>query len=373
LRARLAGVLFRRGNYSEALVALNAALPLLIVEGAANDLAAAYNLLGNVSLMRGDLDDARLQYERALDLYRTQDDLWGMAVCYNNLGNVCWCGGQLIAARDFYEQSLALREQMGDPGGAATVYTGLASTYWQMGELAEAHRCADLAIRLAEQVGRVESTVLAHIEQANLLETEGDWPAALARLEQAHTLARRAESTFLAGRTGLGMAQVHLRRGDLAAAQAELVTWGPHVSSYAELVQLWLLISAEVALATTRTDTALGLLTQVAAAAEQYQARFTWCRAERLLGELALRRQDPAAAVAHARRARTMAEKMPAWIELAQALDLLARCYEAAPDQPGALPPTTLLAQAASILEECGPTRFLAPLQARLAAWNSRQ
>ena len=370
LRARLAGVLFRRGNYSEALVALNAALPLLIAEGAANELAAAYNLLGNVSLMRGDMDDARLQYERALDLYQGHDDLWGMAVCYNNLGNVCWCIGQLIAARDYYEQSLALREQMGDPGGAATVYTGLASTFWQMGELAEAHRCADLAIRLAEQVGRVESTVLAHIEQANLLETEGDWPGALARLEQAHALAQAAGSTFLAGRTGLGQAQVHLRRGDLAAAQAGLVTWGPQMGAYAELVQIWLLISAEVALATGQPGTALGLLTQVAAAAEQYQAQFVWCRTERLLGELALQRHDPATAVAHARQARARAERMPAWIELAQALDLLARCYEAAPDQPGALPPAALLAQAVSILEECGPTRFLAPLQTRLAALN---
>jgi hypothetical protein len=58
---------------------------------------------------------------------------------------------------------------------------------------------------------------------------------------------------------------------------------------------------------------------------------------------------------------------MPARIELAQALDLLARCYEAGPGLPGAVPPVALLTQAVEILESCGPTRHLPPLRRRLA------
>ena len=68
------------------------------------------------------------------------------------------------------------------------------------------------------------------------------------------------------------------------------------------------------------------------------------------------------------RTASTYSGGMVRRLELAQALDLLARCYEADLQQPGAVPPAALLAQAIFILEECGPTRYLAALRARLPA-----
>ena len=45
----------------------------------------------------------------------------------------------------------------------------------------------------------------------------------------------------------------------------------------------------------------------------------------------------------------------------------LTRCYEAAPDLPGAVLPAALLTQAVDLLESCGPNRHLPPLRRRLA------
>ncbi len=367
LEVRMGSTLYRLGEYAAALTVLNTALPVLVQLGAGAELALAYNILGHISLMRADLSDARAHYERSLDQRRQENDLWGMANAYNNLGNVCWAAGQFAAAHDYYEQSLALREHMSDPGGAAMVYTGLATVNLQTGNLAEAARCVDLAITLAEQVGRIESTVLGLVWKAELRDVEGDFPAALALYRQAMALAEQTHSAHFTGRAGLGMALVQLRMGHLAAAQQGLDAWAPHGTNSVELVAIWLITSAELALTVGDLDSAEALLTQAAAAGEHYGALYLWCRAARMRGELELRRNAPAQAAAHATLARTLAEQMPARIELAQALDLLARCYEADPTLSGALPPAALLTQAVEILESCGPNRYLAPSARHLA------
>jgi tetratricopeptide (TPR) repeat protein len=367
LEVRMGSTLYRLGEYAAALTVLNTALPVLVQLGAGAELALAYNILGHISLMRADLSDARAHYERSLDQRRQENDLWGMANAYNNLGNVGWAAGQFAAAHDYYEQSLALREHMSDPGGAAMVYTGLATVNLQTGNLAEAARCVDLAITLAEQVGRIESTVLGLVWKAELRDVEGDFPAALALYRQAMALAEQTHSAHFTGRAGLGMALVQLRMGHLAAAQQGLDAWAPHGTNSVELVAIWLITSAEMALTVGDLDSAEALLIQAAAAGEHYGALYLWCRAARMRGELELRRNAPAQAAAHAILARTLAEQMPARIELAQALDLLARCYEADPALPGALPPAALLTQAVEILESCGPNRYLAPSARHLA------
>jgi hypothetical protein len=50
---------------------------------------------------------------------------------------------------------------------------------------------------------------------------------------------------------------------------------------------------------------------------------------------------------------------------------VLARCYEADPTLPGAVPPGALVTQAVEILESCGPNRHLPALRRRLAALTS--
>jgi tetratricopeptide (TPR) repeat protein len=367
LGVRMGSTLYRLGDYPAALAALHAAVPVLVHLAAGAELALAYNILGHISLMRADLSDARAHYERSLLQRRQENDLWGMANAYNNLGNVCWAAGQFAAAHDYYEQSLALREHMSDPGGAAMVYTGLATVHLQTGNLAEAARCVDLAITLAQQVGRIESTVLGLVWKAELRDVEGDFAAALALYQQALERAEQTHSTHYTGRAGLGMALVQLRMGHLAAAQQGLDAWAPHGTNYVELLAIWLITSAELALTVGDLDSADALLTQAATAGEHYGALYLWCRAARLRGELELQRHDPAQAAAHATLARTLAEQMPARIELAQALDLLARCYAADPALPGALPPPALLTQAVEILESCGPNRFLPPIARHLA------
>jgi class 3 adenylate cyclase/tetratricopeptide (TPR) repeat protein len=366
LGVRMGSILFRLDDSAGALRALNTAVPVLVKLAAHAELALAYTILGHISLMHADLTEARIQYERGLILRQQENDLWGMANAYNNLGNVCWAAGQFAAAHDYYEQSLALREHMGDPGGAAMVYTGLATVNLQTGNLAEAARCADLAITLAEGVGRIESTVLAYCWKAELLDLEGDLAGALALYERAQPLAEETHSAHYTGRAGLGLALIQLRMGHLAAAQAVLDAWAPAINNDVELLAIWLIASAEMALAVSDLESAEALLTQAATAGERYGALYLWERAERMRGELSLRQHDPAQAAAHATLARTLAEQMPARIELALALDLLACCYEADAGLAGAMPPGALLAQAVEILESCGPTRHLAPVRRHL-------
>lgn len=368
LGVRMGSTLFHLGHSPDALTALNAAVPVLVSLAAHAELALAYNILGHISLLRADLTEARSQYERSLILRQHENDLWSMANAYNNLGNVCWAAGQFAAAQDYYEQSLALREHMGDPGGAAMVYIGLAKVNLQTGNLTEAGRCVDLAITLAEGVGRLESAVLAYVWKAELVELEGDFSVALSLYERALALAEQTHSAHYAGRAGLGRALVHMRMGNLAAAQKGLDTWTPRNDNDVELLTLWLIANAELALTVGDLESADALLTQAATAGERYGTLYLWGRAERLRGELVLRQHGPAQAATHAILARTLAEQMPARIELALALDLLARCYAADPALPGAVSPAALLTQAVEILESCGPNRHLPGLRRHLAA-----
>jgi signal transduction histidine kinase/tetratricopeptide (TPR) repeat protein len=254
--------------------------------GALAQLGKARNNAAVSCYMAGDWGKAAELWEEAIRVAEITDDRAEQMILGNNLGYMFVERGALERAEQAFER--ALRHAGGAESKRVTVIIAgnLAETRALQGRAAEAHAGYAEAIRLAEEIGADSDIVENRRRRAELALDEGDLSAALAEateaLERARALDLKGEVLHLARIRGTAL----LRQGDLDAA-AESLGAASDASDDDNLDAARLdMARAELALAQSDPDTALGIAGRAVAAFERCQAVLFLERSRGLLARI---------------------------------------------------------------------------------------
>jgi adenylate cyclase len=177
--AGIAWTYFRQGHFEQARQACEASLEHAGNAGALGELASAENLLGGVYYQQSEWESALHHTTRAMVLREQMGYTWGVASTLNNLGILAHSTGQWSKARSFLERSLALREEMGD----------------------------------------VEGVAIAHNNLGTLIRDQGDLDLAENHFHEALAVGSPFKMSFHITTSNMGLAQIHLLKGQIEAAQ----------------------------------------------------------------------------------------------------------------------------------------------------------
>lgn len=210
-----------------------------------DELALAYNDLGNALDELGDKDNlvdsskaAIEYYQEALRLYRDLEDEPGMADVLNNLGTAYKHLGQYEKALHFARESERLRLRLGDQQGLMETYNTLGDTYYRQKKYAQALDLTKRYHEIAQRIGNETYLQKALKDFAEIYAATGNYKLAYEyhkqyeelryrRLGQEQILffeqreglftdSRRKDSLDLAAR------EVERQRNNLALQEAEL-------------------------------------------------------------------------------------------------------------------------------------------------------
>jgi signal transduction histidine kinase len=123
----LIGVGFRnKGNYAEALKYFIATIDIANKTGNQEQLAYAYQNIGDISNRNGNYKAAETDIFKALDIFNYSNDVRGLAYCYYSLGLVYTNKQEYVIATKYFLKSLEIRQQLKDDMAVAACYSQLA-------------------------------------------------------------------------------------------------------------------------------------------------------------------------------------------------------------------------------------------------------
>jgi len=185
-------------------------------------LRRATNLLGAAHFALGELEAARHAFEQALEMGREDEDDLLVARATNNLGAIANIHGRREQALALYHLAIPVYQRLGSPLGLAQSFHNIAITFRDLGQLDRADECERRAIEFARQGGSEHLAALARLGRADVSLRGGD--AALAEAG-----ARHAAQSFAALGDAINQADALrlagaacLARGDHEAARAAL-------------------------------------------------------------------------------------------------------------------------------------------------------
>lgn len=176
--------LMRTGQPLEAREWLAAAMPSLRDGADRVTVRRATNLLGAAHFSLGELDEARGAFERALDLGREDGDDLTVARATNNLAALANLQGERELALSLYHLALTAYQRLGNALGLAQSLHNLAITLRDLGRFGEADECERRAIEYARQAGSASLVSIARLGRAEVSLRVGD--AALAEAGARH-------------------------------------------------------------------------------------------------------------------------------------------------------------------------------------------
>ena len=258
---QLGQLLWRRGHYDGARIALVQALAAGERLGADDVLAEGTKQLGNVAYLEGDLKNADDMYERSRAHYERLGDVAGIADIHSNLGALYARQGRWDDAIAKHEASLALRKRMGNPWGVGTCLNNIGEMHRARGDAAKAVTAFEQAIATWPPIGYASGVAIALIGLG------------AARIEAGD---------LVAGRSDLRDAE---RRFDAIGS----TTWHPDIYRYLASADL---VAGDLVAASEHADRSLAYATEANARAQSAATK-------RVLGQIALARGDRELARAH--------------------------------------------------------------------------
>jgi transcriptional regulator with GAF, ATPase, and Fis domain/Tfp pilus assembly protein PilF len=224
LASRLGILLFERGRYRAANRAATLAYRLLRDTTLNVDLGHTEMCLGAIALRTGDWNTAREHIESAIATYRRADFQDGMARAYNNLGLIYKNQCRFKDAARFLEQALRISERSGQYHDAATYVHNLGIVHEKLGDwdLAEEHyrRALQMHTEVGFAVGRTRSLICL----GGLKRKRREWAEAEALIREGLALAtqRGYPRETVTGHEALG--DFFFDRGQIAEARSEFET-----------------------------------------------------------------------------------------------------------------------------------------------------
>jgi class 3 adenylate cyclase/tetratricopeptide (TPR) repeat protein len=328
----MAGVLYRKGRYAEALGQCTRGVELARSAGGQDELAHGYYLLGNIYRDTGQVEKAIRYRRRSLTIYGQTGNLVGQAKALNNLGIDYDQLGDWQASTACYRESLSLCERAGDVTEAAIVANNLGEILADQGDLDGALQLFSKCLNSWVTIGYRAGVALAHTNLGKVATRQG-------RCTEAVELLQKGVAGFKEIGSKAYLAEAHAR---LAEAYLELRKLDSALAHARRSVTL--AVGADAPLTEALGRRILG---------QTYVIRRQWTEAERSLFE-----------------SRAIDQRASARYELGQTLYHLAVLYRQAP--PAVLPNSQAkadeaLAAAQRIFRQLGAKRDLARA-ARLAS-----
>ncbi|HET7600752.1 MAG TPA: tetratricopeptide repeat protein [Gemmatimonadales bacterium] len=191
--------LLRVGRTQEGHDALRRILPRLEEQGELAPRLKALNLFGASLLELGALDGAAATFQHVAELaMREHDDLL-VAKARNNLAAIANIRGHHEEARGLYLLALAAYQRLGSPSGLAECHHNIAITFRDEGELERAEEHEQRAIEHAREAGSGRLAALALLGRAEIQLRRGDPAGAEAGAREAAAAFREAGDPICEG------------------------------------------------------------------------------------------------------------------------------------------------------------------------------
>jgi tetratricopeptide (TPR) repeat protein len=178
-------------------------------------LRKAHNLLGAAHFALGELEAASCAFSTALELGRDDADDLTVARATNNLGAIANVRGDRARALSLYQLAIPAYQRLGSALGLAQTYHNMAISLRDLGQYTRADDCERRAIEHARRAESPRLVALALLGRADLSLRSGD--AALAEAG-----ARRAADSFDALRDPINAADARRVVGAALLAQRRL-------------------------------------------------------------------------------------------------------------------------------------------------------
>ena len=179
------------------------------------------NLLGGIALEQGAIAEADHWFGEALAWARLVDNRGLAARATNNLATIADARGRTHLAISLYRNALTLYRQLRDLRGAAQTSHNLGLTLRRRRQLRASAMAADEAVQMAEQAEDLGLLSLALMGRAETAVVQEEYESAVADLERAEELARKANDQVGLAEAGRIRALLNLRQGRCEAAHAE--------------------------------------------------------------------------------------------------------------------------------------------------------
>jgi class 3 adenylate cyclase/predicted ATPase len=262
---------------------------------------AVFGLWANYYL-RGDLRTAYALAEQLMRLAQIADESTLLILAHIAIGDTSWSGGRPLPAMEHFEVALSLYDPehhqqisifFGDARLNPLSYAGTA--LWTLGYPDRALQRSNEALALAQAQSHPHDLAFVEFFACRLHQLRQDGRAAQAAAERLIALSAEHGFTFWLAQATIerGAAIAEQGRNEQGIAQmqegfAALRASGPR--------QQYLCLLAKACIETGRFDDGLNALTEALAAATEHEHRAYEAEANRLKGELLLRRDDSSAA-----------------------------------------------------------------------------
>jgi tetratricopeptide (TPR) repeat protein len=283
--------------------------------------------VGTLHFRRGDFAMARQALERAVDLGQRlgADDL--VAEGLKQHGNVAFHTGDLKGAAEYYLRSRAIHERLENLSGIAEVRNNLGTVYRREAQWAQALAEYDACLTLWERIGNPRGVALSHNNTGEVHRSRGDLDGAIAAYERALGRFEVIGAATEAAIVLIGVGAARVEAGDVARGRADLLRALDRLSTLGSTGYL-----PDVYRYLASADLAEGNLDGAERAAEQSleyaragSARHQEAATLRVLGEIALARGEPDAALALLEVSRQTLRKLGDTLELARTEAVLNR------------------------------------------------
>lgn len=178
--------------------------------------------LGNLLAQRGDLTAALQSYKKSLDLAKASDELFQQVLAHNNLAYHWLLAGDLVTARQQLESGLALVEKYELLLPRQYLYSTSGEIALAEGNLAGAQNWFEQALAEAHRNGNRPQAANIRANMGLVARARGDLDEALLLLEEARSMITGLTAPHLQSQIDLWLAELHLARGEPAAAEEAL-------------------------------------------------------------------------------------------------------------------------------------------------------
>jgi tetratricopeptide (TPR) repeat protein len=153
--------------------------------GDQNNLAAAYNNMGQAHHARGEYEAALKMYQKAAMVMDEIGERAGLARVYGNMGKVWRHRGEYGVALELYEKAAMILAEIGDWEGLAVVYNNIGLVSRDRGDYGAALEMFERAALVIEEIGDQAGLAMVWNNIGMIHHVRGEYEAALAMLEKA--------------------------------------------------------------------------------------------------------------------------------------------------------------------------------------------
>jgi tetratricopeptide (TPR) repeat protein len=170
----LAEAHLRTGDLEAAHAALLSLVPLLARQGNSAPYRRAVNMLGAAAFELGRMAEAETRFDEALALADAGADPLTLGRATNNLGMIAHIRGQYDKALARYQLAVPAYQRLGFTAGLAETHHNMALALRELGQLESADKQERRAIEFAREAGNLRLLAIAHVGRAELALRRGE-------------------------------------------------------------------------------------------------------------------------------------------------------------------------------------------------------